>query len=58
MSRIKDRDFDWIFFDCFNTLIDDFDESGDESGLGSLPVLAVQHGFFAAPADFVSAYAA
>jgi hypothetical protein len=34
-------DFDWIFFDCFNTLIDDFDESGDESGLGSLPRLAV-----------------
>jgi FMN phosphatase YigB (HAD superfamily) len=27
---------DWIFFDCFNTLIDDFDATGDESGLGSL----------------------
>jgi HAD superfamily hydrolase (TIGR01549 family) len=49
-------DFDWIFFDCFNTLIDDFDEDGDESGLGSLPSLAVELGFFKAPADFVSAY--
>ncbi len=49
-------DFDWIFFDCFNTLIDDFDEQGGESGLGSLPVLAVELGFFAAPADFVAAY--
>jgi HAD superfamily hydrolase (TIGR01509 family) len=56
MSRIKDDDFDWIFFDCFNTLIDDFDESGGEWGLGSLPALAVQLGFFAAPTDFVSAY--
>jgi HAD superfamily hydrolase (TIGR01549 family) len=49
-------DFDWIFFDCFNTLIDDFDEGGDESGLGSLPVLAVELGLFARPADFVAAY--
>jgi HAD superfamily hydrolase (TIGR01549 family) len=49
-------DFDWIFFDCFNTLIDDFDEGGDETGLGSLPLLAVRLGFFAAPEDFVAAY--
>src|SRR5580700_5657549 len=26
--------------DCFNTLIDDFDDSGNESGLCSLPALA------------------
>ncbi len=51
-----DDDFDWIFFDCFNTLIDDFDERGDETGLGSLPKLAVELGFFAAQADFVAAY--
>lgn len=24
---------DWLFFDCFNTLIDDFDASGREWGL-------------------------
>jgi HAD superfamily hydrolase (TIGR01549 family) len=49
-------DFDWIFFDCFNTLIDDFDAEGDETGLGSLPELAVKLGFFAAPAEFMAAY--
>jgi putative hydrolase of the HAD superfamily len=48
--------FDWIFFDCFNTLIDDFDEDGDESGLGSLPRLAVELGFFSDAIDFVDAY--
>lgn len=40
------HDFDWIFFDCFNTLIDDFDPGGDESGLCSLPELAVTQGYF------------
>ncbi|MEZ5413501.1 MAG: HAD family hydrolase [Opitutaceae bacterium] len=50
------RDFDWIFFDCFNTLIDDFDPHGDESGLGSLPEMAVNHGFYPSRAAFVSAY--
>ncbi|MEM6255860.1 MAG: HAD family hydrolase [Cyanobacteria bacterium P01_D01_bin.156] len=30
---------DWIFFDCFNTLIDDFDTSGHEVGL--LPMYQV-----------------
>jgi HAD superfamily hydrolase (TIGR01509 family) len=49
-------DFDWIFFDCFNTLIDDFDDSGDESGLGSLPALAVEMGLFQSQSDFRSAY--
>lgn len=48
--------FDWIFFDCFNTLIDDFDEQGDETGLGSVPELAVKLGFFTAAADFTAAY--
>ena len=54
---MKSRDFDWIFFDCFNTLVDDFDEDGDESGLGSLPTLAVELGFFTVIADFLTAYA-
>jgi putative hydrolase of the HAD superfamily len=53
---MKDGGFDWIFFDCFNTLIDDFDEHGDESGLGSLPSLAVELGFFSSAAEFIAAY--
>lgn len=54
--KIHVEEFDWIFFDCFNTLIDDFDEHGDESGLGSLPALAVELGFFVTSAAFVTAY--
>ncbi|HVZ33444.1 MAG TPA: hypothetical protein VG963_13520, partial [Polyangiaceae bacterium] len=46
----------WIFFDCFNTLIDDFDALGDESGLGSLPELAVELGAAASPEEFTAAY--
>ena len=38
--------FDWIFFDCFNTLIDDFDENGDESGLGPMQHLPVEVGLY------------
>jgi HAD superfamily hydrolase (TIGR01509 family) len=49
-------DFDWILFDCFNTLIDDFDSSGDETGLCSLPARAVEMGFFERERDFLSAY--
>lgn len=37
---------DWIFFDCFNTLIDDFDQNGDESGLGPMQHLPVQAGLY------------
>ena len=48
--------FDWIFFDCFNTLIDDFDEAGEEHGLCSLPAFAVDHGLFATREEFVAAY--
>lgn len=50
-------DFDWIFFDCFNTLIDDFDSAGEEGSLLSVPQLAVECGFFGAPAEFREAYA-
>ena len=46
----------WIFFDCFNTLLDDFDETGDESGLSSIVDLPVREGYFATPRDFVNAY--
>ncbi|MEM9137205.1 MAG: HAD family hydrolase [Cyanobacteria bacterium P01_F01_bin.42] len=37
---------EWIFFDCFNTLIDDFDEDGDESGLGPMQHLPVEAGLY------------
>jgi len=47
----------WIFFDCFNTLIDEFDESGEEGGLYSVPRLAAADGFFATPELFLAAYA-
>ncbi len=46
----------WIFFDCFNTLLDDFDETGDESGLSSILDLPVRDGYFATKPDFVNAY--
>jgi HAD superfamily hydrolase (TIGR01509 family) len=49
---------DWFFFDCFNTLIDDFDASGDESGLCSLPELALELGVVTARAEFIEAYGA
>lgn len=49
---------DWVFFDCFNTLIDDFDDSGDESGLGTLPDLAVADGYFPTREAFITAYRA
>lgn len=47
---------EWIFFDCFNTLIDDFDPSGDESGLGTLPELAVELGAARDRKQFLAAY--
>ena len=55
-SPVAAAAFDWIFFDCFNTLIDDFDDAGEEHGLGSLPELAVTLGLFPAPEAFVAAY--
>ena len=39
---MTDRKPAWIFFDCFNTLLDDFDEAGNESGLGSILDLPVR----------------
>ncbi len=46
----------WIFFDSFNTLLDDFDETGDESGLSSILDLPVREGYFATARDFADAY--
>ena len=53
---MTDRRPAWIFFDCFNTLLDDFDDAGDESGLGSILDLPVREGYFAARRDFAAAY--
>ena len=50
-------DFDWIFFDCFNTLIDDFDAAGQEGGLLCVPQLAVERGYFPRVEDFCAVYA-
>ncbi|MDJ0706516.1 MAG: HAD family hydrolase [Leptolyngbyaceae cyanobacterium MO_188.B28] len=50
------NDFDWIFFDCFNTLIDDFDQAGDESGLGPMEHLPVEAGIYPEAAAFRQDY--
>ena len=47
---------EWIFFDCFNTLIDDFDDTGDESGLGPMLYLPVEAGFYTTETDFKRDY--
>ncbi len=48
--------FDWIFFDCFNTLIDDFDPSGDESGMTPVHDLAIASGLYNSVAEFGQDY--
>lgn len=47
---------DWIFFDCFNTLIDDFDERGEITGLGPTEAIPVQAGWFKSIEAFRDAY--
>lgn len=49
-------DADWIFFDCFNTLIDEHWPEGDDSGLCQIPQLSVQMGFFRHPSEFLANY--
>ena len=48
--------FDWIFFDCFNTLIDDFDKDGDESGMKPIAHIPAEDGFFPSSQAFHKAY--
>lgn len=48
--------FDWIFFDCFNTLIDDFDQTGEELALLPVYDLPAQAGFYASAAEFRQDY--
>ncbi len=42
----------WLFFDCFNTLVDDFAVDGDTSGLGPLSHLPVESGFYRSEREF------
>lgn len=44
--------FDWIFFDCFNTLIDDFDQTGEELALLPVYSLPAEVGLYASATDF------
>ncbi|WP_299491264.1 HAD family hydrolase [Acaryochloris sp. IP29b_bin.137] len=44
--------FDWIFFDCFNTLIDDFDQTGAELALLPVYSLPAEAGLYASATDF------
>ncbi|NJN38012.1 MAG: HAD family hydrolase [Acaryochloridaceae cyanobacterium CSU_3_4] len=48
--------FDWIFFDCFNTLIDDFDQTGEELALLPVYSLPVAAGLYASAAEFRQEY--
>ena len=49
-------DVKWIFLDCFNTLVDDFDACGDESGMGLVMDVPVAAGFYETGEDFVVDY--
>ncbi|MEM9267164.1 MAG: hypothetical protein AAGA46_16735, partial [Cyanobacteria bacterium P01_F01_bin.13] len=43
---VPSTSLDWIFFDCFNTLIDDFDTSGHEAGLAPMYQVPVTAGLY------------
>ncbi|MGD1952004.1 MAG: HAD family hydrolase [Leptolyngbyaceae cyanobacterium] len=43
---VPSTSIDWIFFDCFNTLIDDFDTSGCEAGLARMYQVPVTAGLY------------
>ncbi len=46
----------FILFDCFNTLIDDFDEEGDSTGIKPLSRMAYDAGYYHAPDAFYADY--
>lgn len=46
----------WIFFDCFNTLLDEADRLRGESGMEQLAQLPVEAGLFETPEAFIEAY--
>ena len=43
---VTSTSLDWIFFDCFNTLIDDFDTTGCEAGLAPMYQVPVTAGLY------------
>lgn len=43
---VTSTSLDWIFFDCFNTLIDDFDTSGYDAGLAPMYQVPVTAGLY------------
>lgn len=47
---------DWIFFDCFNTLIDDFDQTGEELALRPVYSLPAEVGLYSSEAEFRQDY--
>ena len=44
---ITGASIDWIFFDCFNALVDDFDTTGYEAGLTPMYQVLVDAGLYA-----------
>ena len=46
----------WIFFDCFNTLLDFFDPEGDETGIKPVLHIPVESGYFSSKEDFYLRY--
>jgi len=48
--------FSWILFDCFNTLIDDFIQGGDESGISPIIHIPAEAGLYESPTAFIEAY--
>ncbi|MBX2865118.1 MAG: HAD family hydrolase [Leptolyngbyaceae cyanobacterium MAG.088] len=53
---VSSTSIDWIFFDCFNTLIDDFDTSGHEAGLAPMYQVPVTAGLYQRIADVRADY--
>ena len=53
---VTSTSIDWIFFDCFNTLIDDFDTSGHEAGLAPMYRVPVTAGLYDDIADVRADY--
>jgi putative hydrolase of the HAD superfamily len=47
---------DWVFFDCFNTLIDDFDSQGTIDGLETIAHLPVEAAVFDTAEAFREAF--
>jgi len=56
MVNFQNMKVKWILFDCFNTLIDDFDADGDESGMKPIAHIPVEYGFYKTASDFHHSY--